>query len=854
MTIQSTPTRHPADLPVRLILHGVRGSVPSPGPDTARHGGNTPCVELRHRDGRRLILDAGTGIRRVDVGTEPLHIVLTHYHWDHVQGLPHLPALFDPEARIVLAGPRDDDGGTTELDGLLDRLFRPAHFPVPARALAARIEVQPLDEGVQEVGGWTLDALRVRHPSVTYGYRIDTDVGAITYVPDHELTGGSYPGDHPGRRDEFKAFIKKSRILIHDGMYAPEELKNRAGWGHSSGEDVVQLARESGAEDLLLFHHAATATDADLTRRLAEIHRADHASDSTIDPASGRPADLRIQMARECEVDLGGVAGDAGTGAAAISDPSNTIRDQLQALTDVARALTAERDPARLLERILDHAMSLAGADAGSLYLRSDIAQGPGKAARPSSQSRTADEAEDLEAINTLSFRLARNRSLPDMELPVFELPMNLESIAGAAAVTAEPVVLDDVYDIPPSAPYTFNPAFDEAHGYRARSMLAVPMTNRDGQVVGVLQLINRLRVPGTRLDGPADTARHVTSFSPDDVSLARALAGQAAVSIENTWLTRSIEALFEGFARAMVTAIDQRDPATSGHSVRVATLTCDLARFISDSSDPPFEDVAFDEVELQELRYAGLLHDVGKVGVAEAILLKSGKLPEATRARVDGRLAVLAARLETRRLEDALDARGAGDAHWDAMSARVEEVRELVQRADRPRPLSASDLEALQELARGRDALILDTVLLEPAELALLQIPRGTLSEVEREEVEAHSLHSWRFLSEIPWPRELAAIPDLALNHHEKLDGSGYPRGVDAAALPLPTRILTVADIFDALTAMDRAYRDALAPERALAILREEAEAGQLDPGVVEALAQSRAYERILTTDWHDL
>lgn len=514
-------------------------------------------------------------------------------------------------------------------------------------------------------------------------------------------------------------------------------------------------------------------------------------------------------------------------------------RGELRDLSGVGMALMTERDPDRLLETILAKARQLTGSDAGSLYL-----------------VELGDDGEPR-----LRFGLAQNDTLPDVPLVSFTLPLDRASLAGCAACTGQVVAVEDAYRLPEDAPYAFNRTFDERFGYRTRSTLVAPMVDHLGSVVGVLQLINRKDDPRARIPNEAAALRHVLPYGEREVELVRSFAGQAAVSIENSLLYRQIENLFEGFVRAAVIAVDQRDPTTSGHSVRVASLTCDLAGIVAGRG--AYAGVVFTREQLKELRYAALLHDFGKVGVREEVLVKPKKLPPLLLERVVGRFGLIRRTLEMEHhraraeaLERGMRPGPEAEAGLRARMAELERVRALVLAANEPSVLpeaAAAELDGVGRMTfAGPDGEPLPYLTEE--ELAYLRIPKGSLNGEERREIESHVEQTYRFLTQIPWTGDLKRVAEIAHAHHEKLDGTGYPRGVAADEIPLQTRILTVSDIFDALTASDRPYKRALPAERALGILHDEARAGQLDAGVVEALVESGAYRRILEVDWREL
>ena len=519
-------------------------------------------------------------------------------------------------------------------------------------------------------------------------------------------------------------------------------------------------------------------------------------------------------------------------------------RSALRELTKVGMALMSERDPKQLFDLILSQARALTTSDAGSLYLV---------------------ETDGGERV--LHFLRSQNGTLPDLPSLTFKLPLDEHSIAGYAATTGKPLVLEDVYELPEEMPFSHNRAFDEKHGYRAKSMLVVPMIDHKDRVVGVLQLINRKRDVDARIHTDADSDAWVLPYTEREVAIVSSLAGQAAVSIENGQLYRDIENLFAGFIKAAVTAIDRRDPTTSGHSVRVTELTCDVAELISAQTEGPFADARFSDEEMKQLRYAGLLHDFGKVGVSEETLVKKNKLPPVMEARVEARFQLIRKTLEAdaaeARAEVIADEGKAGaaqelaaiDARLAAGLERLAEYWRIVEDANIPRVLPEEAAEVLQEIAQQTfiDPDGKEQAYLTPHELHFLQIERGSLDENERRQIEAHVVHSHDFLLNIPWTEELARIAEIVRGHHEKLDGSGYPDGVTGDALSLETRIMTVCDIFDALTASDRPYKKAMPVEKALQVLQWEARDGMLDEDIVELFVKSGVYRKVLERDWRE-
>jgi HD-GYP domain-containing protein (c-di-GMP phosphodiesterase class II) len=516
------------------------------------------------------------------------------------------------------------------------------------------------------------------------------------------------------------------------------------------------------------------------------------------------------------------------------------LRTERQELNRVGMALMSERDPEKLLGLILTQARRLTTSDAGSLYL----------------------VEEDEAGSQQLRFLRAQNDSLPDLDDPNFTLPLDESSVAGYAALNGKPLVLPDAYEIPEETPYTFNRSFDEEMGYRAKSMLVVPMVDHKGKVVGVLQLINRKRTTEGVIRDEDSADEHVLEYGERAIETVLSLAGQAAVSIENGHLYQSIANLFEGFIKAAVAAIDQRDPATSGHSLRVTELTCDVAALMNELTEGPFKDVSFTEEEMRQLRYAGLLHDFGKVGVREEVLVKQKKLSPVSEARIAARFPFIKRCMLAEHYRNRCQAISEGatevtlaemDDEVAASMAKVDSYLKAVQDANIPRVLPEEAAGILKEIAATTylDDEGTPQPYLTDEELHFLSIKRGTLDEDERKQIESHVLHSYEFLLNIPWTDDLTRIAEIVRGHHEKLNGKGYPDGKVEAELPLETKIMTVADIFDALTASDRPYKKAMPVDRALSILDQEVSEGGLDHDIVELFKASEVYKKILDTDW---
>lgn len=531
---------------------------------------------------------------------------------------------------------------------------------------------------------------------------------------------------------------------------------------------------------------------------------------------------------------------------AAVEELARTNRE-IKNLHDIGLALSATHDADAVLELILSKTREITAADAGSIYLVEEKAQ----------NGDTIGEPERF-----LRFKLSQNDSV---ELPKLQitLPISDKSIAGFVAFYGEQVNLPDAYLIPRTAPYRFNKNVDRDLGYRTRSLLTLPMKNAKGVVRGVLQLINCKRDPRVRLTRPAMVARQVKPFGPRAVQFALSLASQGAVSYENSRLYQDIEALFEGFVQAAVGAIEQRDPTTSGHSHRVSDMTCGLAEAVDRAEIGAYSGVRFTQEQMKEIRYAALLHDFGKVGVREEVLVKAKKLYPSQlsilQMRFDYVRKELEARYEKQKLELAmrLGPEGAGkgicgiDHELRTKLGELDESFNFILRANEPTVMPEGKFDRLIEIGSHlfRDPRGAEFPLLTPQEIRFLSIPKGSLDASERQQIESHVVNSFNFLMQIPWTREIRGIPAIARAHHEKLNGTGYPLQLTADQIPVQAKIMTVCDIFDALAAADRPYKKAVSPERALDILEMSVRDNELDPALFRLFVDSKIFQLLHKT-----
>lgn len=530
----------------------------------------------------------------------------------------------------------------------------------------------------------------------------------------------------------------------------------------------------------------------------------------------------------------------------------DTKKDQ-DDLVNIGRALSIEKNQEKLLRLILFLSKRITGADAGSIFL----------------------VEEDAEGKKHLRFKYSHTFSR-DIPLEERVISMDKRSISGYVAVTGQVLNIPDASMLPPDAPYSFNTSFDRKYSYRSRSMLVVPMKNHVDEIIGVIQLINckesleavndgAYEAFSIKLESPEDFERHVVTFDKKYDSLMEAIAGQAAIAIENNRMIMQIQNQFEEFVKASVSAIESRDPATSGHSFRVAEICTAMAAAVNEVSEGYLGPFNFTETQIKELELAALLHDFGKVYIDLSVFRKSKKLYPKDFENLLLRLNYLYRFLELQyssretELLKAMKKNGDIDAAYDALVGDKNErlrkiiaIKEKLCEMNEPALLCENIEETLEEILGEIEDV--ECVSMEGDLLPIisqtdrlnLSIMKGSLNPIERKEIESHVTHTYRFVSKIPWPPEYKNIPEIALRHHEKLDGTGYPGGLSGReSTLLQSRIMAIADVYDALTAGDRPYKKAVPLERVLGILREEAVKGMLDRDLVELFIEKKIYER---------
>jgi HD-GYP domain-containing protein (c-di-GMP phosphodiesterase class II) len=505
------------------------------------------------------------------------------------------------------------------------------------------------------------------------------------------------------------------------------------------------------------------------------------------------------------------------------------LLDRIDRLNEIGIALSAESDTPKLLELIMMGAKSLTHADGGSLYfLKND----------------------------KLSFEIISNDSLDIQmggtsgnEITFPPIPLQIDgkdnhaNVVTHCVLSGETINIADAYN-EDGFDFSGTRAFDEKTGYRTRSMLTFPLKDHEQEIIGVLQLINARDVQ----------TGEVIVFSAIDQQLAESLASQAAVALTQRRLISELQVLFESFIRMIASAIDDKSPYTGGHCRRIPVLTMMLAEAAHRSQRGPLKHFEITDKDRYELETAAWLHDCGKVVTPEYVMDKATKL-ETIYDRINAletRFEILRRDQEIAYLRKRLAESGtpenaqAGDDELESRCRQLREDFEFLRKSNIGGEfMSDEDIDRIRRLAKQQwqDADGRDRPLLTDDEVMNLSIKRGTLNDEEREVINNHIVATIKMLESLPFPKNLQNVPEYAGGHHEKMDGTGYPRGLKKEEMSVQARIMAVADIFEALTASDRPYKKGKKLSECLRIMGLMKKDNHIDPDIFEIFIRERVY-----------
>jgi len=502
-----------------------------------------------------------------------------------------------------------------------------------------------------------------------------------------------------------------------------------------------------------------------------------------------------------------------------LKDKVNNVLKKISLLNEVGIALSSEKNFSTLLEKILIGAKKITNADGGTLYLLN------------------AEKKLEMVVVQTdsLGIHLGGNTDKPINFKPVSlyldDGSANLNMVVTRSVIENKPINIIDAYNTPD---YDFSGTyeFDKSTGYHSQSFLAVPMKNHENEVIGVLQLINAKSVD----------SEDIIPFTEEDQNLVESLASQAAVAIANKQLVDSLNELFSSLVQLIATAIDEKSPHTSGHCKRLPDITMALADAVHDTKGGTFKDFLMTKEDRYELEVAAWLHDCGKLTTPEYVMDKSTKL-ERIVDRIDSidlRLEIIKRDAEIEKLTSIANGINGDEANrvYQEKIKTLKEAGEFIRRHNKGGEfMSEEDIHKIKNCTKlkWKDKQGIIQPLLSQDETDNLCIVKGTLTEEERDIINNHIGATIKMLETLPFPKHLQNVPEYAGGHHERVDGKGFPKGLMKDEMSVQARIMAIADVFEALTARDRPYKDPMKLSQVVSILKKMSEKGHIDPDLFD-------------------
>lgn len=540
-------------------------------------------------------------------------------------------------------------------------------------------------------------------------------------------------------------------------------------------------------------------------------------------------------------------------------DLLNLREAESQAINDISRAMITgnETSSENLIHLILKKSMEISSADAGFVILNDELFSTQ-KNMGHTPINKKPKFSQHAKILQSQNIRLMPEILDPEQSQLTHYLVQNGTGISWHDG--EEHIAIRGKNQF--LAKYIPEFSYDN-RTYKIKSYCAFPIRKPGAEVDGFIILFNKKTSKDILLDSIIDVDNNVVAFSMHELNLLESLANQAGVSFAHARLINDLRNAFESFTAASITAIESRDPSTKGHSERVATLTVGLAEAINKTEIGHYGAVNFSRLQIEEIRYASLLHDFGKIGVREHVLQKEKKLFPYQLERIEARFHSIKDKLRIHILENYIEKLMLKNEapNKETLEKYKQEVYKVTQELDNfwqlvlelnePSVINKEFFEKMSEIA-AMEVMIGDKGIpvLTPEEISVLSIKRGSLSVQERIEIESHVTHSYNFLVQIPWTNELKNIPEIVYGHHERLDGSGYPRKLVSKEIPLQAKMMAITDVFDALVAQDRPYKKAIPIERAFHILDDEVRLGKLDGELFKLFVDAKVWNLIKRAD----
>lgn len=755
---------------------------------------NASCLQLTNS----VLIDAGNVLKPLGESAQFInHIFLTHAHLDHILDIPFLiDAFFEKrEEPLILYGTK----GTLDAvkSHLLNNNIWPDFSQIPLlnkKNNAIVFEEIHINQ-IIHIDGIGLKVIANNHTQSSCGYVVSKDEQAILYSSDTYIC------------DSLWEEVNENRLInsiIVDVSFPSRFEQLALDSKHLTPELLANELKKLRRNDVTVFiNHLKPAYIKEITE---EIHE------------------------RNLLWNNGAILKDLdfiNTRTKQVTHSFDTNKKQVEHLNKIGYALTSEKDFNVLMEKILDAAKELTNADAGTIYLMSD------------DEERLKFKIVHTDSMNFKMGGTGEDIPWPDLPLRDEQGQNNLDKISVKCALEKKLINISNVYETK-GFDFTGPKNFDMATGYTTKSMLVVPLVNHDNDVVGVLQLINK-----------NDIYSNLVDFSLEDEKLILSMGSQAAVAITNARLIKDLETLLNAFIKSIATAIGEKSKYTVGHINRVADITLDIAKAINSDKCGQFKDVFYDDDELKQMDIAAWMHDIGKIATPEYIVDKATKLET-----IHDRIHLIEAKFEIFKRDLELQY------YKDLSIASAKNKTNITQSYEKEILSLNNDLEFIRLNNKGTEFMRDESVnrilemgeksicingeqvnLLTQDELDNLTIRKGTLTQEERFIINNHAHISLKMLESLPFPKKLKDVPRIAGGHHEKIKGGGYPRNLKGDEISFETRILAIADIFEALTAHDRPYKEPNTLSQSLKILYFMAKDDELDRELVKFFIENKIY-----------
>jgi len=757
---------------------------------------------------KNVVIDAGNLIKSLGEECCNLeHIFISHTHFDHIVDLPFvLESYFECRTKPLKIYALSEN-----ISKLQQYLFNWSIWPnfteiEQINGTEASLQLIPVEVGdTIVINNLEVTILQSNHTVPTCGYKVQKGSGAFV------LSGDTYIND--GLIDLINQDKSISSLLV-DVSFSSDKNELAYDSKHMTPKLLEKMLLRLNRDDVAIYsYHQKPLFKEKIDAELSALGLLKNGGKRL---ETGDVLDLYTPLKTRQQIRNFTLC--------------NNERDHLNNLFKIAQKMQTELNTPILLEMIVEQAMKFTHADAATLYLLDD------------EKNELKFQVSHNDTLNIHIDSLHHDVHWPNLPLSLEENKPNTHMVSVQAALDKRTIIISDIYDNS-EFDFTGTKQFDAKTGYKSESMIVVPLLNHENDIIGVLQLINKKSVYGETM-----------AFDTFDQESTQALASQASIAIVNSKLIHDLETSFELFIRTIALAIDSKSHHIGEHVRRVSKIADMIAKAIDKSDEGHYKDVQYSQQDMKQIHLAGLLHDVGKIGTPEYIMDKSKKLERIFDriAVIDERIEILKRDVKIKYLEKEVNAlRKQEELPTNIQDAEKRELLELdaikafLHKANIGTEYLESDkISELQLLAERTYQFNGDTVhFLRGDELENLSIPRGTLTTSERDIIRNHAQVTVDILDSITFPKILAQVPDIACNHHEKLDGTGYPRQLTADQLTLEDQIMILADMFEALSASNRAYKEPNSMTEIASILQDLISSNHMDKELVQFFFDSGIY-----------